>query len=227
MSYSTLLSRSSATTQTLELYHQKRIRAITESVSSFFGILEKKAIAKEQDKIKKKREKTLARRLRDEELKYKKAIKELKTGKKQEKPVRPLSVTKLKHKAYASFQLYCRLLRADKDGLVRLLDTGAVVPYTKAQAWHYRSKYNHPHLWFEVANCRPISPLGNKMQGDQPWYYRKDALIERIWQEMYDHLEAQAKQEDGIIRDRHYREKQWVYRKQKAEALQQERIKKQ
>lgn len=219
MSYSSLLRRSSTDEVALEKCHKKRIAQINKSVSIFYDALENRAIEKEKNKIQKKRIRTLVRRLRDEEKKYKNAIKELKTGKTQALPPKKQTTTKIKGKAYASFQLYCRLLRADKDGMVRLLDTGKLVHYSKSQWGHYRSKHNHPNLGFEVMNCRPISPLGNKMQWDQPWYYWRDELINRIWQEMYDHLEMQAKKHDTIIRDRRYREEQYKIRHKKSEEL--------
>ena len=223
MSYKAILSTKNPTKEALDKYYEQKLRDIQYSVEQFYKSLENKALAKERERLQRKQERTLKKRISNETIKYKSAIKSLKTGDIVIK-TKPRTVWQIKQKAFWYFQKYCRLLRADRQWMVRLLDTGELVHYTKAQWWHFYSKHNHPNLAFESINCRPISAMGNKLQWDQPWYYRKENLIERIWIEKFDDLEELSKETDNTIRDRKYWEYMEQVRKEAFEDLKNERI---
>lgn len=203
MSYKSILQQKRPTVEALESYYTRKCKDIEYQVRAYYENLKRRKIEEEKEKLERKMIRKLSSRLKNEHIQYRSAIKSLKSGNIEIKK-KPKNVTQIKEKAYWHFQKYCRLLRADRDGMVRLMDTWKLVHYTKAQWWHYFSKHNHPNLWFEPINCRAISPIWNKLQWDQPWYYRKEELINRIWIEMFEQLEALSKQNDIIIRDRKY-----------------------
>lgn len=93
--------------------------------------------------------------------------------------------TKMKQKAFAMFQLWCRIARADKNWYVTLLDTYEVVKYDdskKCNAWHYYWKKNFPHMAFIEDNCRPISPRMNQLQWELTWLQWREWLLSAIWE---------------------------------------------
>jgi hypothetical protein len=46
---------------------------------------------------------------------------------------KPITLSDLKKEAFRLVQLYARLIRCDKDGMLRLVDTGKLVHYKKSQ----------------------------------------------------------------------------------------------
>lgn len=86
------------------------------------------------------------------------------------KEIKP-SITKIKQKAYTECQLYAKLIRADKDWMVKLADTWQMCHYSKCVAWHIYSKHNNPHMAFFITNIRPITSETNRIQWTSPWIY--------------------------------------------------------
>ena len=101
--------------------------------------------------------------------------------KKQTKKTKNISdsITKNKNKAYKYFQLYIRLLHADKDGYVTLACSNKRIFYTKCDAWHIYSKQRFPNIAFIEKNCRPISKWTNKMQWSSTGERRTNVLTEK------------------------------------------------
>lgn len=123
---------------------------------------------------------------------------------------KPIKVTKkkktIKSKAFNMFQLYCRLLRADSEWYVIILDKMERVHYTECNWWHYFGKWTWPHLWFEIDNCWPISEDMNRKQGSLEWLHWKDWLIWTIWKDRFNRLEEMSKNKElkNITRDHDY-----------------------
>jgi len=114
----------------------------------------------------------------------------------------------MKQKAFREFQLLMRLVNADDDGHVTLVDTGQRVHYTKCDAGHYYPKKNYPHLAFEGINCYPISKNTNKLQGDNVGIRWREQLLNRIGQEEMDKLDALAndqKAKSEVLDNNYYR----------------------
>lgn len=88
-----------------------------------------------------------------------------------------------KQLAFKYFQLYIRLLYANKDGMVWLYWEGKLVHYKKCVAWHMFPKQKYPHMVFLEDNCIPISWMTNRQQLDTVWEFWMPALIRVIWEE--------------------------------------------
>lgn len=205
MSYKSILQQKRPTVEALESYYTRKCKDIEYQVRAYYENLKRRKIEEEKEKLEKKMIRKLASRLKNEHIQYRSAIKSLKTGNIEIKK-KPKNVTQIKEKAYWHFQKRRRLYLADKQWMIYTMDTKKYVRRNQKWivSWHYRSKHKHPNIWFEPMNVRPISKQTNRMQLDQPWYYRKDNLIEKIWIEMFEQLEALSKQNDIIIRDRKY-----------------------
>ena len=99
MSYKAILSTKNPTKEALDKYYEQKLRDIEYSVEQYCKILENKAIEKEKERLDKKKQRTLSKRLKNEEIKYKSAIKSLKTGDIVIK-TKPRSLNQIKHKAF-------------------------------------------------------------------------------------------------------------------------------
>jgi len=203
MSYSTFIKSKTCTAYKLEKYYENRKNNIYITTNNYYRQLARKKADKTLEQYLSKAQTKINKKLKLEEAQYKLAMKTLKDWviRKLEKPI---TLSDLKKEAFRLVQLYARLIRCDKDGMLRLVDTGKLVHYKKSQWWHYFSKFNHPNLAFEVNNIRPITQRSNQMQWDQPWLYRKDNLIWIIWQEQFDHLEAMSKEPKGELKTKEY-----------------------
>lgn len=211
MSYKLILNKPWVTKWLLENYHNKRITQISIATKKYYEMLRYKADEKNKIYYDRRCERKLKQKLKKEEEWYKLALKLLKDPefKKKEKKIWLKEMKKL---AFDKFQLYCRLLRCDKNQNLRLVDTLEYVHYKKAQWWHYFSKFNYPHIAFEVINCRPITQTTNQIQWDQEWLYRKENLINIIWQEKFDELLKLANSEQQkIIYDIEYYQQKFSY----------------
>ena len=80
MSYKSILSKRNPTKEALDKYYEQKLRDIQYSVEQFYKSLENKALAKERERLQRKQERTLKKRISNETIKYKSAIKSLKTG---------------------------------------------------------------------------------------------------------------------------------------------------
>lgn len=203
MSYSTFIQSKTCTSYRLEKYYENRRNNIYITTNNYYRQLARKKADKTLEEYLSRAATKIKKKLKIEEAQYKLAMKTLKDWvvRKLEKQV---SLRDLKKEAFRLVQLYARLIRCDKDGMLRLVDTGKLVHYKKSQWWHYFSKFNHPNLAFEVSNIRPITQRSNQMQWDQPWLYRKDNLIWIIWQEQFDHLESMSKEPKGELKTKEY-----------------------
>ena len=163
---------------------------------------------RQADKIREKMEtkarNKVAQKLKLEDKAYKLAIKCIKDGTLPEPAKKAPTLWYYKKEAFRLVQLLARLLRSDNKWMLRLVDTGKLVHYKKAQWWHFFSKHNHPNLAFEIMNIRPISAISNKLQWDQPWYYWKENLLAIIGEDNYTILEAMSKEPKGEIRRKDY-----------------------
>jgi len=106
---------------------------------------------------------------------------------------KPSKISKIKAEAFALVQKYARMLRADEDGMVTLLDTGERVHWTKAYWWHLRPKFNYPQLAFEIDNIRPISGGGNWRQLDHYGEERADKVEREIGSLSFERLRKLSK----------------------------------
>ena len=204
MSYKTLLKTKGITPDKVEKYHLQRKAQIAKATRDYYQSLSYKQADKIREKMETKARKKVAQKLKLEDKAYKLAIKCIKDGTLPE-PVRKQPTLKdYKSEAFRLVQLLARLLRSDNKWMLRLVDTGKLVHYKKAQWWHFFSKYNHPNLAFEIMNIRPISAISNKLQWDQPWYYWKENLIAIIGEDNYTILEAMSKEPKGEIRKKDY-----------------------
>ncbi len=172
-----------------------------------------KAIEKRKVSLLQKRELELQKYKEATELRYEKKIQQLESKKKKElenklrviewkKPLKKNMIsksvmsTKMKQKAFAMFQLWCRIARSDNNWNVRLVDTWEVVRYDdrkKCNAWHYYWKKNNPHMAFIEDNCRPISPRMNKLQWEMTWLQRREWLVFVIWEDRVSELDEISK----------------------------------
>lgn len=225
MSYKAILSTRHPTKEALLSYYERKCKEIEYAVAKYYDHIEKNRLDKAKELIERKKQRTTSKRLKNEEIKYKSAIKSLKTGEIEIKK-KPTTLAQARNKAYSRFQKRKRLNLADRHWMIYTMDTKKYVRRNQKGivSWHYRSKHNHPNIWFESMNVRPISTQTNRMQWDQPWYYRKDNLINHIWQEKFDELEALSKLTDNIIRDRKYWEDMESVRKEAFEDCKNERI---
>lgn len=205
MSYKSILQQTRPTVEALENYYTRKCRDIEYQVRAYYENLKRRKIEEEKEKLERKMIRKLASRLKNEHIQYRSAIKSLKSGNIEIKK-KPRTLNQIRSKAYGRFQKWRRLDLADRQWMIRTMDTLKYVRRNQKGivSWHYRSKHNHANLWFEPLNVRPIHKQTNRMQWDQPWYYWRDNLIEKIWQEKFDELEALSKQNDIIIRDRKY-----------------------
>ena len=143
-------------------------------------------VLESQSKIKEKYNKKLKQieSKKKKELENKLRLLEWKKPLKKNMPSKWKISTKMKQKAFAMFQLWCRIARADINWYVTLLDTWEVVRYDdskKCNAWHYYWKKNFPHMAFIEDNCRPISPRMNKLQWEMTWLQWREWLLLAIW----------------------------------------------
>lgn len=204
MSYKTLLKTKGITPDKVEKYHLQRKAQIAKATRDYYQSLSYKQADKIREKMETKAKKKVAQKLKLEDKAYKLAIKCIKDGTLPE-PVRKQPTLKdYKAEAFRLVQLLARLLRSDNKWMLRLVDTGKLVHYKKAQWWHFFSKKNHPNLAFEIMNIRPISAISNKLQWDQPWYYWKENLLAIIGEGNYTILEAMSKEPKGEIRKKDY-----------------------
>lgn len=74
-----------------------------------------------------------------------------------------------KNKAFCAFQKRARLSRipAKNHYGINFDNQSAYAPTEWSDWGHIFSKSKYPHIAFLPENCRPISQMGNKMQGDQ------------------------------------------------------------
>lgn len=163
-----------------------------------------RAIQKSKDDIMSKYEKQQARFLsranRELEKQIRKAI--------GRKPLKKKERS-MKQKALAEFQKYCKLARCNvKTGLLTLVDTGEVVKWNdkKVNAWHYYPKHNYPHLAFDLDNCRPISRMTNKLQGDNVGLRRRPQLALAMGSMNINRLDdrAKGKKAENVIYDNNF-----------------------
>lgn len=204
MSYKTLLKTKGITPDKVEKYHLQRKAQIAKATRDYYQMLSYKQADKIKEKMGTKARKKVAQKLKLEDKAYKLAIKCIKDGTLPE-PVRKQPTLKdYKAEAFRLVQLLARLLRSDDKGMLRLVDTGEIKHYKKAQWWHYFSKHNHPNLAFEIMNIRPITQQSNQQQLDKPWLYRKDNLLAIIGEDNYTILEAMSKEPKGEIRKKDY-----------------------
>ena len=172
-----------------------------------------KAIEKRKVSLLQKRELELQKYKEATTLRYEKKIQQLENKKKKElenklrviewkKPLKKNMIsksvisTKMKQKAFAMFQLWCRIARSDNNWNVRLVDTWEVVRYDdrkKCNAWHYYWKKNNPHMAFIKDNCRPISPRMNKLQWEMTWLQWREWLVSHIWEDRVSKLDDISK----------------------------------
>lgn len=143
-------------------------------------------ILESQSKIEEKYNKKLKQieSKKKKELENKLRLLEWKKPLKKNMPSKWKISTKMKQKAFAMFQLWCRIARSDMNWYVTLLDTWEVVKYDdskKCNAWHYYWKKNFPHMAFIEDNCRPISPRMNKLQWEMTWLQWREWLLLAIW----------------------------------------------
>ena len=117
-----------------------------------------------------------------------------------EKELKPLKVKEnakyRAKKAKVEICKYSKLLRADLNWYVRLMDTGQYVYRNKAHGGHLYWVKNNPHMQYDIDNIRPISAMGNKAQLDQVGN-RKSAVYEEIWPEHFLYL-VQKSENKGL-----------------------------
>lgn len=140
---------------------------------------------------------------------YKNELQKFDNGENIRKIAKPSNTSKsVREKAFEVFQKCMRLLRADDQWYVLLMDTKQKVLRTECDGWHYFPKHNYPSIAFDEDNCRPISKRWNKQQWDQEWLLWKDNLIEEIGIRSFERLEEKKLKDKWIKRDRKYYEQQ-------------------
>lgn len=204
MSYKTLLKTKGITPDKVEKYHEQRKLQIARATWDYYQTLSYKQADKIKEKMETKANLKVAQKLKLEDKAYKLAIKCIKDGTLPDPVKKTKTLWYYKKEAFRLVQLLARLLRSDDKGMLRLVDTGKLVHYKQAQWWHYFSKFNHPNLAFEIMNIRPISAISNKLQWDQPWYYRKENLLAIIGEDNYTILEALSKEPKWDLRKKDY-----------------------
>lgn len=205
ITYKSLLKKRWTSESDLEVFHNQRIKDIERQVDITYNRLMSEANEKIRIRYEKKKERTLRKRLKTEELSYKTSLQALKKWDITKlKTKRPRTLAKWKNETFKVFQSRRKLSLCDKDGMLWAVDIQKRVHYKTIQAWHYYWKKNHPNLVFEPLNVRPITQNTNWQQLDQEWLYRKPELIKTIWIDMFGHLEALSKIKDNIIRDINY-----------------------
>mgnify|MGYP001334049420 FL=1 len=133
MSYKTLLKTKGITPDKVEKYHLQRKAQIAKATRDYYQSLSYKQADKIREKMETKARKKVAQKLKLEDKAYKLAIKCIKDGTLPE-PVRKQPTLKdYKAEAFRLVQLLARLLRSDDKGMLRLVDTGKLVHYKKAQ----------------------------------------------------------------------------------------------
>lgn len=111
-----------------------------------------------------------------------------------------------KENAHSLVQLYARILRADNEWYVQLIDKNQRVYYKECDWWHLYPKKNYPQLAFYMANIRPQSKNSNKRQWDNYGKERESAVLDIIWTIAFGRMVALSidKQEKSRIRDSKY-----------------------
>ena len=121
-----------------------------------------------------------------------------------------------KQQAFAEFQLYCKLVRAENIGwkiMCFAIDTQRRLGIKKVQWGHIFSKHNYPQLAFYVNNCRPITPMANKLQWDQDagWIGKVPLPVREI--EYMKHIKEQWDWKFEVRTKKFYQEKREIYKK--------------
>lgn len=204
MSYKTLLKTKGITPDKVDKYHEQRKLQIARATWDYYQTLSYKQADKIKEKMETKAKKKVAQKLKLEEKAYKLAIKCIKDGTLPEPVKKTPTLWDYKKEAFRLVQLLARLLRSDDKGMLRLVDTGEIKHYKKAQWWHYFSKFNHPNIAFEIMNIRPITQQSNQQQLDKPWLYRKENLVAIIGIDQYNILEALSKEPKWELRKKDY-----------------------
>jgi len=155
--------------------HRKKIKAKLKKLASDCIKKQKQRSESIERQIVKQREKKTSI---DKLFNPKKAKKKVK-----KRIIKKYSFKVIKNLAFKEFQLYCKLFRSwSKDWKIYVLayDILVVRSIHSVQWWHVYSKYNYPHIAFDVDNCRPILPSTNKSQFDKigDWFCKVPLSIE-------------------------------------------------
>lgn len=119
--------------------------------------------------------------------------------------------TTIRSKAIVEVQKRAKLSKTDNLWTLILADNGRRVHWTDAVGGHYFSKWQYPHLVFNLHNIQPITNETNRIQGSEIGYTWKDWLIKAIGQENYELLVQQSKDKSLKNQLRSREEYQQIY----------------